>query len=124
MISSKLNGYHYPVWASIARDYLAIMATSVSSERAFSSAGITVTKRRNRLKGDIVEALQVLKSAFRDCLFFFQAGPASVTEMELDEFEDHEDGDEPGAEMDEEASLLVDLDSDAEDDGEPDFDLA
>lgn len=38
------------------------MASSVSSERAFSSAGITISKRRNRLDGDIVEALQCLKS--------------------------------------------------------------
>jgi hypothetical protein len=38
------------------------MASSVSSERAFSSAGITICKRRNRLDGDIVEALQCLKS--------------------------------------------------------------
>ena len=38
------------------------MASSVASERAFSSAGITISKRRNRLDGDIVEALQCLKS--------------------------------------------------------------
>ncbi|KDQ50976.1 hypothetical protein JAAARDRAFT_104503, partial [Jaapia argillacea MUCL 33604] len=55
------NAHRFPTWASLVADYLAIMATSVSSERAFSSAGITITKRRNRLKGDIVEALQALK---------------------------------------------------------------
>ncbi|KIJ35874.1 hypothetical protein M422DRAFT_103474, partial [Sphaerobolus stellatus SS14] len=55
------NAHLYPVWASLALDYLPIMASSVSSERAFSAAGITITKRRNRLKGDIVEALQVVK---------------------------------------------------------------
>ena len=38
------------------------MASSVASERAFSSAGITISKRRNHLNGDIVEALQCLKS--------------------------------------------------------------
>jgi hypothetical protein len=38
------------------------MASLVASERAFSSAGITISKRRNRLTGDIVEALQCLKS--------------------------------------------------------------
>ena len=38
------------------------MASSVASERAFSSAGITISKRRNRLDGDIVEATQCLKS--------------------------------------------------------------
>ncbi|KAJ8503453.1 hypothetical protein ONZ45_g10852 [Pleurotus djamor] len=56
-----LNAERLPVWAAIARDYLPIMASSVSSERAFSAAGITLSKRRNRLKADIVEALQFLK---------------------------------------------------------------
>ncbi|KAF5343404.1 hypothetical protein D9757_015365 [Collybiopsis confluens] len=37
--------------ASLARDYLAIMASSVSSERAFSSAGITVTKTSQSAEG-------------------------------------------------------------------------
>ena len=46
------------------------MASSVSSERAFSSAGITISKRRNRLKGDIVEALQGLKCLIREDLLF------------------------------------------------------
>ncbi|KAJ7627444.1 ribonuclease H-like domain-containing protein [Roridomyces roridus] len=55
------NYERYPVWGSLARDYLAIMSSSVSSERAFSSAGITISKRRNRLKADVVEALQCLK---------------------------------------------------------------
>jgi hAT family C-terminal dimerisation region len=57
-----MYGSRYPTWRSIAGDYLAVMASSVASERAFSSAGITVCKRRNRLDGDIVEALQCLKS--------------------------------------------------------------
>jgi hypothetical protein len=40
------------------------MASSVSSERAFSAAGITISKRRNRLKGNIVEALEFLKALY------------------------------------------------------------
>ncbi|EJF61812.1 hypothetical protein DICSQDRAFT_38309, partial [Dichomitus squalens LYAD-421 SS1] len=60
-----VNATRHPVWASLARDYLSIMASSVSSERAFSSAGITISKRRNRLKGDIVEAPQGLKCMIR-----------------------------------------------------------
>ena len=39
------------------------MASSDSSERAFSSGGIAITKR---CKGDIVEALEVLRSAIRN----------------------------------------------------------
>ena len=46
------------------------MASSVSSERAFSSAGITLSKRRNRLQADIVEALQFLKCIFHHDLIF------------------------------------------------------
>ncbi|KAI9508249.1 hypothetical protein F5148DRAFT_1275841 [Russula earlei] len=37
----------YDVWASLACNMLPIMASSVSSECAFSSAGITITKRCN-----------------------------------------------------------------------------
>lgn len=57
----KRNLERYPVWALLAADYLAIMASSVSSECAFSAGGIVITKCHNHLKGDIVEALQVLK---------------------------------------------------------------
>ena len=39
-----INSLRYPVWGAIAHDFLSIMATSVSSERAFSSAGITISK--------------------------------------------------------------------------------
>jgi hypothetical protein len=37
------------------------MASSVSSERMFSSAGLTVTKLHNRLKPDAMEAFQCMK---------------------------------------------------------------
>lgn len=56
------------------------MATSVSSERAFSQGGITISKRRNCLKGDIVEALQVLKCSIRSDLLSKEAGPSLVSE--------------------------------------------
>ncbi|KAJ7028999.1 hypothetical protein C8F04DRAFT_1188102 [Mycena alexandri] len=46
------------------------MSSSVSSERAFSSAGITISKRRNHLKLDVVEALQVLKCLIHHDLLF------------------------------------------------------
>ena len=60
------------------------MASSVSSERAFSSAGITISKRRNRLKGDIVEALQILKCLFHHDLIFQEVLRSSTIEKELD----------------------------------------
>lgn len=58
------------------------MASSVSSERAFSSAGITITKRRNRLKPDIVEALQFLKCLYHHDLLFREE---ASTQLEVEE---------------------------------------
>ncbi|KAF4621862.1 hypothetical protein D9613_012193 [Agrocybe pediades] len=43
------NAHRYLVGASLVRDYLAVMASLVSSERTFSAAGITISKRPNRL---------------------------------------------------------------------------
>ena len=60
------------------------MASSVLSERAFSSAGITISKRRNRLKGDIVEAFQILKCLFHHDLIFQEVLRSAVIEKELD----------------------------------------
>jgi hypothetical protein len=50
----------------MARDYLAIQGSAVPSERAFSSGGLTATARRNRLSGEVFEALQILKSGYRN----------------------------------------------------------
>ena len=63
------------------------MASSVSSERAFSQGGITISKCRNRLKGDIVEALQCIKCALRHNLLFREPGPSSLVKDELDKYE-------------------------------------
>lgn len=56
----------YPILSRIAKDYLAIQGSAVSSERAFSSSGITTTARRNRLLPETIEALQLLKSGYRE----------------------------------------------------------
>ena len=45
----------YPILSALARQELAIPATSASSERLFSVAGQIVTKKRNRFSGEIVE---------------------------------------------------------------------
>ena len=58
------------------------MAPSASSERAFSAAGITISKRRNRLKPDIVEALQYLKSTIHHGLLFREP-PSSCVERKF-----------------------------------------
>ena len=80
----QIHGRRYPTWHSLARDYLAIMASSVSSESAFSAAGITISKRRNRLTGDIVEALQCLKTLIHQDLLFRDVASASQDEKDLD----------------------------------------
>lgn len=76
---------YHAAWASLARDYLSIMSSSISSERAFSQGGITISKRRNRLKGDIVEMLQCMKCAIRHDLLFREPGPSSILEAEFDD---------------------------------------
>jgi len=63
------------------------MASSVSSERAFSQGGITISKRRNCLKGDIIKALQCIKCSLRNDLLFRELGPSSLAEVEPDDFE-------------------------------------
>ena len=50
----------------MACDYLAIQGSSVPSERAFSSGGLTGTSHRNCLNSDTFEALQLLKSAYKN----------------------------------------------------------
>jgi hypothetical protein len=64
------------------------MASSVSSERAFSSAGITLSKRRNRLQADIVEALQFLKCLFQNDLIFREVRTVEEEEVILDDLDD------------------------------------
>ncbi|PCH36864.1 hypothetical protein WOLCODRAFT_83227 [Wolfiporia cocos MD-104 SS10] len=79
---SILNAGCYPVWTSLARDYLAVMTSSVLSDRAFSSTGITISKQRNRLKADVVEALQFLKCAIC-CDLLFRESPSLLTEADV-----------------------------------------
>jgi hypothetical protein len=80
-----MHGHRYPTWRLIACDYLAIMVSSVASERAFSSAGITICKRCNRLDGDIVEALQCLKSLIQQDLMLSVYLSVADEETQLDE---------------------------------------
>ncbi len=113
MTSPKANAHRYPVWASLARDHLAIMASSVSSERAFSSAGITISKRRNRLKPDVVEALQCLKFMIKRDLFFRFDPSIAADEMQEEEAAsglDSEVSDKNGKSWDE--MWIVDNDDD------------
>jgi hAT family C-terminal dimerisation region len=53
--------YEFPTIARIARDHLAIPATSAPSECVFSSGSDIVTKKRNRLGGDSIRRLLCLR---------------------------------------------------------------
>jgi hypothetical protein len=55
-----------PLLARVARDYLAIQGSSTASERAFSSGALTGSKLRNLLAPKTFEALQLLKSGYRN----------------------------------------------------------
>ena len=88
------------------------MGSSVSNERAFSAAGITISKRRNRLKGDIVEALEFLKSLYvRDLIF--RDLPTAAAEEELEVLDDDNSPEWEDEEvLDSWSSLVIDIDSD------------
>jgi hypothetical protein len=84
------------------------MASSVSSERAFSSAGITISKRRNRLRRDVVEALQCLKSIYHNNLIFRDVRTAAEEEEDMEQ--------DPLLDMDGDTKVMEDIDMVAESD--------
>jgi hypothetical protein len=62
----KAHEKEFPIIAQIAHDYLAVQATSVPSEQAFSVAGLTITKLRNRLTPQTARACMCLKSWIKE----------------------------------------------------------
>jgi hypothetical protein len=66
MLGQRQADSKYPTMKRIARDYLAIQGSATPSERAFSSAGLTDSARRNCLSPEVFEALQILKSSYRN----------------------------------------------------------
>jgi len=54
----------YPNLRKLAKKYLCIPATSAPTERLFSSAGLVITKKRNRLNDDIAEDCIFLKNTW------------------------------------------------------------
>jgi hypothetical protein len=112
-------------------DYLPIMASSVPSERVFSSAGLTVTKRRTRLKPDVMEALQVMKFKLKQERLFLTRGLSSALERRLlnlnseqDVVEDTFSDDCEMSEDDTEVNMLLDSDCEEEGTGNSDLDVS
>ena len=58
--SSCRHQFAYPTLARLARKYLAIPASSAASERVFLAAANVVTKKRNKLGDETVDALVFL----------------------------------------------------------------
>jgi len=56
----KKEAVYLPMLSTLAKKFLCICATSVSSERAFSSGGNIVTSKRNYLKPHVVDQLVFL----------------------------------------------------------------
>ncbi|CAE7090735.1 unnamed protein product [Rhizoctonia solani] len=79
------QGTPLPYLHAIAMDVLPAQASSVSSERVFSSSKLTCTRARNKISTSTVEALQILKYALRHR---FPSVASSKTSYEAsDEFE-------------------------------------
>jgi len=64
----------FPTLFTITMDYLAIQASSVPCEHAFSFSTETDTVHHNRISPVLMEALQMLKFGFRNELFNFTEG--------------------------------------------------
>jgi len=61
LLQKNSGPHHYPTWAQMAWDYLAIQGSVTPSECAFSGGGITGTACHSCLTPDAFEALQILK---------------------------------------------------------------
>jgi hypothetical protein len=76
----KNEAVDFPRIQMMARDYLAVMATSVPSEEAFSASGTTISARRARLGDDAVTAICELQAflAFNLAVGGDQADPLEI----------------------------------------------
>jgi hypothetical protein len=61
----KIQSTRYPVLGCMARDILAIPASTVASESAFSTGERVVSDYRSRLKSETIEALICLQDWLR-----------------------------------------------------------
>ena len=56
------KAYEFPLITQIARDFMAIPATSAPSERVFSIAGNLISKKRSRIASENVRYVLCLRS--------------------------------------------------------------
>jgi hypothetical protein len=68
-----VHEHTFPTIFRIAMDYLPIQASAVPCERVFSSSAETDTKKRNRIRPELMEAIQVLKFVLKKSRLDFTA---------------------------------------------------
>jgi hAT family C-terminal dimerisation region len=68
----QVHEHTFPTIFRIAMDYLPIQASTVLCERVFSSSAETNTKKRNRIRPELMEAIQVLKFALKKAALISQ----------------------------------------------------
>jgi hypothetical protein len=71
--NTQSSAHKFPHLFQVAMTVLAMPATSVPSERVFSSSGRTDTAARNRLSPGLMEALQILKFNQRNHVLDFSS---------------------------------------------------
>ena len=79
-------------------DYLPVQASAVPCERVFLSSAETDTKKRNHIKPELMEALQILKFALKKERLNFTSGLLTAEKELLISKDPHEAAD-PLAEM-------------------------
>lgn len=77
------NQHQFPYLCLTALDILPAQASSVSSERVFSSSKETCTLRRNKIAPIFLEVLQILKYIYRQERLDFSSHLSNATEAEL-----------------------------------------
>ncbi|MES3019411.1 MAG: hAT family dimerization domain-containing protein [Bacteroidota bacterium] len=86
----KTREQQYPLMSKLARQYLCCPATSAPSERIFSSAGLTITAKRTRLKPQHASSLVFLHNYCKRFVSLESRYVDSASESESDD-EDPQD---------------------------------
>ena len=96
---AQIHSTQYPILARMAWDYLAIQGLSTPSECAFLNTALTDSKQHNRLALDTFEALQILKSVYRNRHISAPAEAEKHYETIMSAFggEDHNTADGPAS---------------------------
>jgi hypothetical protein len=76
-----------PLLGEVARKWLAVPASSASSERVFSSAGLTISKKRTKLGAERAATLVFLKTAWptlqKSGVLYDSSGPSALLTSQL-----------------------------------------